>query len=198
MKKFALVSALGLMASLPAFAGQNQFHVAADLGRSAFGDDLNTACTRIAATSCKKSDTAYRFSAGYDFTKNFGVELGYGNYGKTTVTGATGSGSIQANAFQLVGTGTLPVMGNLSLTAKAGIAAIRSTGTATGALAAAPVLASSKVNKSNFVWGVGAEYALSPAVSLRAGFEDLGTIGNATTIGNYKLSDVSVGAVFKF
>jgi OOP family OmpA-OmpF porin len=207
MKKIALVSTLGLMVSLPVFAGEKQSYVAVDIGRSAFGDDANTPCVQVAGTvgaSCKQSDTAYRFSAGYGFTDNFGIEAGYGNYGKTSVTGTVGgaasTGSIKATAFQVVGTGAyaVPVVDKLSLTAKAGLASINAKGTATGGLVAGSVLAASSVRKTNFVWGIGAEYALTPTVALRADFEDLGTIGNATTIGTYKLTAFSVGAMYKF
>jgi OOP family OmpA-OmpF porin len=201
MKKVALASTLGLMISLPAMAVETPFYAAIDAGIASYGDDLNTACARVAGTagaSCKKTDTAYRFSAGYRFTDNFGVEAGYGNYGKTTVSNAVSTGSVQASAFQVAATAILPVYDKLSLTAKLGVASVSAKGTATGALAAAPVLASSNVRKTNFVWGVGAEYALTPTVSLRGGIEDLGTAGNASTIGSYKVTSVSAGAVFKF
>lgn len=193
MKKLALVSTLGLMVSAPAFAGP---YVAVDLGRSSFGDDFNTACTLVAGAACQKTDTAFRLSAGHNLTENFGAEVSYGNYGKTSVTGAAAAGTIKASAFQLVGVGRLPVMNKFTLTAKAGVALVNAKGTATGF--AAPVLASSSVNKTNLVWGIGAEYALTPSVSLRAGFEDLGTVGNATTFGSYKLTNVYAGAVFGF
>ncbi len=195
MKKIVLVSTLGLMLSAPAFAGP---YVAADLGRASFGDDLNTACARVAGASCKKTDTAFHLAVGHNLTDNFGFEVGYGDYGKTSVTSAAATGTIKATALQVVGTGRLPVADKFTLTAKAGAAFVNAKGTATGTLVAAPVLASSNVNKTNLVWGIGAEYALTPTVSLRAGFEDLGTVGNSTTIGSYKLTNVYAGAVFNF
>lgn len=193
MKKLALISALGLMVSAPVFAGP---YVAADLGRASFGDDLNTACAQIPGGSCKKTDTAFRLSVGHNLTDNFGVEVGYGDYGKTSVTSATQNATIKASALQVVGTGRLPVADKFTLTAKAGAAFVNAKGTATNF--AAPVLASSSVNKTNLVWGIGAEYALTPAVTLRAGFEDLGTVGNTTTAGSYKLTNIYAGAVFNF
>jgi accessory colonization factor AcfA len=194
MKKLALASAIGLMVSAPAFAGP---YVAVDLGRASFGDDLNTACTQIAgATSCKKTDTAFRLSVGHNLTDNFGVEVSYGDYGKTSAASATQNATVKASALQVVGTGRLPVTDKITLTAKAGAAFVNAKSTATGF--AAPVLASASVNKTNLVWGVGAEYALTPTVSLRGGIEDLGTVGNTTTAGSYKLTNVYAGAVFNF
>lgn len=200
-----MASILGVMVSAPVFAAENKPYVAFDIGRTAFGDDANTPCLRIAGTagaSCKKSATAYRLAAGYHFTRNFGVEAGYADFGKSRIAGTVGgvlsSGSIGATAFELVGTGALPVLDKLSLTAKAGVASINTKGTATGGLVGGTVLAASSVRKTNFVWGIGAEYALTPTVSLRGNFEDLGTVGNATMIGSHKLTVISGGAVFKF
>lgn len=199
MKKVLLSSLVGVLVSAPAFAGANQAYVALDAGQS----KIANACVGLPATmSCKETDTVYRIAGGYGFTNNFGAEVSYTDFGKATMAGTVGavtvSGSAGATAFQIVGTGALPLNDQFSLTAKVGLAAVSVKASATGALGPFVAAASASATNNNAVWGVGAEYAFTPSVSARLNYEDLGTVGNAATTGTAKLTSTTVGVVFKF
>lgn len=104
------------------------------------------------------------------------------------------SGSGGATAFQLVGTGALPLGNQFSLTAKAGLAAVSVDVSATALGITIPASA----NNNNFVWGIGAQFDVTPSIGIRVNYENLGTVGDNATTGTTKLSNVSAGVVFKF
>lgn len=198
MKKILLTSIIGVLASASASAGENQSYVAFDIGQSKIANFCNGA---PATVSCNKTDTAFRIAGGYAFSNNFGVEVSYSDYGKATVAGTVGAVAVSAKAaataIQIVGTGTLPLNDQFSLTAKAGFAFVNAKASATAILGPFSAAGSTTANNTNAVWGVGAEYAFTPKVSARLNYEDLGKVGNATT-GKGKLSSVTVGVVYKF
>lgn len=197
--KVLLVAAIGMLASAPVFAGEGQKYVALDVGQS----KASNTCNGIpAGVSCKDTATAYRIAGGYGFNKNFGVEVSYSDYGKAkasgTVLGVAVSADAGATAFQVVGTGELPLSEQFSLTAKLGVAAISEKVTATAAFGPFVAGMSATANNTNAVIGIGAEYAFTPAVSVRVNYEDLGTVGDAATTGTSKLTATTIGVAFKF
>src|SRR5262245_34656900 len=74
---------------------------------------INVDCP--AGASCDDTDTAFRIFGGYNFNRNFGVELGYADLGKVTF-GALGlSGDVKATVWDLLAVGTLPLSNNFSI-----------------------------------------------------------------------------------
>ena len=197
--KVLLAAAIGMLASAPAFAGEGQKYVALDVGQSKYSD----ACVGVpAGFSCKDTATAFRVAGGYGLSKNFGAEISYTDYGKSKASGTVGAvavtGDTGSTAFQLVGTGALPLGEQFSLTGKIGIAFVSTTATATAVFGPFSAAASISKNNTNGVWGVGAEYAFTPTISARLNYENLGTVGDAATTGTAKLSATTIGVVFKF
>jgi len=215
MKKFLIgFSLISAVAATPALAAEGQAYLAADVGQSTYGGDANTLCNAVAGVagvSCSKTDTAFRIGGGYAFTQNFGVEASYTDYGKASLTAAAAapgiaanaSASVKATALQIVGTGTLPLSDSFSLTAKAGLAAVTVDANANAALAIAgvgafAVASAASASNNNLVWGIGAQFDVTPSIGIRVNYEDLGNVGDSATVGKYKLSAISAGVVFKF
>lgn len=196
MKLKALAVGIALAAAAP-LAMAEGFYGAFDLGQSKVGGGCDPVAG-VVYTSCSDTDTSYRFAGGYNFSKNFGAEASYADYGKTTssgtVLGLAASGGGSATAFQLVGTGILPLGDQFALTAKAGLAAVSVDVNAV--VAGIPLAASA--NNNNFVWGIGAQFDLTKSVGIRVNYEDLGTVGDNATTGTNKLSNISAGVIFKF
>jgi len=88
----------------------------------------------------------------------------------------------------------LPLGNQFSLTAKAGLAAVNVDESVT----LLGFTASASANNTNFVWGIGAQFDVTPSIGIRVNYEDLGTVGDNATTGTGKLSNVSAGVVFKF
>lgn len=174
-----------------ALAADNSFYGALDLGQS----KAKGVCTGMpAGVSCDEKDTSYRLAGGYNFNKNFGAEISYTDYGNATASATGVSASVDATAFQIVGTGALPLGNQFSLTAKAGLASVDVGASAT----VLGLSATASASNTNFVWGIGAQYDVTPSIGIRVNYEDLGTVGDNATIGTAKLSNISAGVVFKF
>ena len=182
-----------------ALAAEDGFYGAVDIGQST-GHDVCDPFAGIAITSCDDKAISYRLGGGYNFNQNFGAEISYTDYGNQNLSGidlGTGipvSAKFEATAFQVVGTGTLPVGNQFSLTAKAGLAAVNldAKGTVLG------FSFSESANDTQFVWGLGAQFDATQNIGIRVNYENLGTVGKASTTGTSKLSNISAGLVFKF
>ena len=117
------------------------------------------------------SKASVKIYGGFQFTPNLGLEAQYSDFGKRDITNAgVGVGSYKANQFSIAGTGTLPLNAGFSLLGKLGVSA----NTAKGSNA---LVGSNKA--TSLMFGLGAAYNLSPAMSVRAEYEDFGKIGKA-------------------
>jgi OOP family OmpA-OmpF porin len=98
---------------------ENGFSIGVDYGRT----EAKKYCDNI--TNCESTDKGPKIEIGYDFNKNFGVELGYTSFG--TVFDADdeeGSASItqKSNAITLSLLGTVPVVDWFSVYGRIGYA----------------------------------------------------------------------------
>lgn len=198
MKKSAKFFAAALFfgaAVSPAVA--DDFYGAIDIGQTKATD----ACTGLPAgwTGCKDTATIYRIAGGYQFTPMWGAEVSYGDYGK----GDLGSGTVSSfpvtenwklSGFQFSGTGTFPLGDAFALIGKIGLARSDVTITAAALGNSASVSATS----TKLAFGIGAEYSFTKSVAVRAQYENLGTVGDASTTGTAKVSLLSAGVVYKF
>ncbi|BBI98522.1 hypothetical protein FGKAn22_02150 [Ferrigenium kumadai] len=196
MKKIAAALLLSTAVAAPAFAADSAFYAAFDIGQS----NAKDACNGIpAGVSCKKTDTAVRLAGGYQFTPIWGAEISYADLGKARasglILGIPVSVDSKSNSVQLAATGTFPISGGFSILGKLGIARteVKTSGSVLGI-----VVASAKATSTKAAYGIGAQYDFTKNVSVRAQYEDLGTVGDANTTGASKLTLVSAGLVFKF
>lgn len=137
-----------------------------------------------------------RLYFGYDFTKNWGAELGYVYFGsKTTVKNnakTTTYGDIRTQIIDLVGVGTIPIVDTFDIYGKAGVAYMMSKGIRNAKDSDGAYLGSDdKQNNLAAVLGIGADYYFTPDLwmdlswtTYMAGkkFGDNGTV----PVGNYQ------------
>ncbi|HEY6094031.1 MAG TPA: outer membrane beta-barrel protein [Gallionellaceae bacterium] len=158
---------------------------AADVGQSAAAD----ACVNVgpagSRSGCKDTAGAFRLALGFQFVPMLGAEASYGYYGSASL-GAS-SGDWKASGLQVSGIGNVPLGDGFFLTAKLGIAATRLELSAVN----------SSVTSTNLAFGIGARYDFTRDVAVRAQYENLGDVGDATT-GTTRLTLVSAGIVLKF
>lgn len=182
--KVLLIAAVLGAAAPPALA--QSFYGAVDIGQSKAAD----VCTGVTGMSgCTDTSAVFRVAGGYQFVPMMGAEISYGYYGKQSLgaVGPVSAGDWKASGFELAGVGTFPVGGGFSLTAKAGIAPTTLQLTGTGR----------STTTTNLAWGVGARYDFNRDVAVRAQYESLGTVGDATT-GKTKLTLMTVGVIVRF
>jgi len=178
MKKKLLAVALLSALSAPVFAEDAGFYIGLDY--------IQLALNPAAAT---QPSGGYRIDGGYNFNKNWGVEIGY--FGSGNGSDAAGK-SITPNSTYLAGVGTYPVNDMFDIFAKVGAAMNQLTGDSTTGCTVCGV-------QTGVMAGVGADYNVNKNVGVRLQYESLGNMdgtaaGSTQTTG----SDVALGVLFRF
>jgi OOP family OmpA-OmpF porin len=125
----------------------------------------------------KTTATGFKLYGGYDFTPNWGVEVGYNDLGRNySLKGSSGatpwsSGGGHAHSWYAAGIGTLPLSRGFSIFAKLGLTANRISDGWT------MTAAGSKMNVGfqsviEPIYGAGASYAFNKNWAARLEYED--------------------------
>lgn len=121
---------------------------------------------------CDKTDIGFKLYGGYMFTPNFGVEAGYGAFGKTKIGVAVGSttanAELKSSGWHGFLTAQYPVE-NWALFGKIGFAYLDNEVTVT-----VPGFGSASESDSSteFAWGLGATYMFNKNLGLRGEYEN--------------------------
>jgi OmpA-OmpF porin, OOP family len=158
------------------------FYVGGAIGGSTTDVDAGSlAAVGFTTRSTDDSDFSWNLSAGYKFTQNWAVELGYvdlGTFGASgTFGGAPASVSADVTGWTVSAVGTLPLNDMFSLYGKLGFIRSKSKGSAS----VAGALGSATSNETDFTVGIGARYNFNRNVSLfvEANHYELGDNGDA-------------------
>ena len=158
-------------------------------------ENINTALIGQQDTS----DTGYKVFGGYQFNPYLAAEIQYYNLGKYHYTDSVkgGQATVKTHGFALSAVGSLPIMQDLSLLGKVGVARQTYSGEATSGTSQL----SRKASKANLVLGVGAEYQINTGLRLRAEYEYFG-VPTVLSSGNQSIklrTDLlSVGLRYQF
>jgi OOP family OmpA-OmpF porin len=128
--------------------------------------------------SDKSSDTAYKIYGGYQFTPNWGVEVGYNDLGnKYSFTGALAgtpyNGTYKMDNVYVAATGTLPLQGGFSLLGKLGVSANKASG---GVCVGSICESLGSDNKTDVMVGIGAQYKFMNNWAARLEYENYGKV----------------------
>lgn len=135
-----------------------------------------------------KRDTVYNIYAGNYFNKNFGLELGYTNFGKIARAG----GSTKAQGVNLSLVGSFPLTTSFNLLGKVGTTYSRTDVTSS------PFSGVASGNESGFgiSYGIGAEYAFNPKLSAVLQYDEHNMKFAGT--GRERISATTVGLRYRF
>jgi OOP family OmpA-OmpF porin len=179
------VIAVGVCFSAGAFAqmrdpGTSGAYAGASIGQSKF-----RAGCQAAFTSCDDKDTAWRLFGGYQLNRNLGAELGYADFGKAEGSSALGRSSVDANAWDLVGIGSLPIIDRLSAYGKLGVyhGTLKAGGT--------------DHSNNDLTFGLGAQYDLLRNVGLRTEWQRYKDMGGGD-FGKTDVDVLNVGVLYRF
>ena len=161
----------------------------------------------LATTSIDDDDNdfAFKLFGGHKFNRNFAVEGGYFNLGKFGFTAHTSpAGTLEGSAkFQganVDAVGILPLGGNFSAFARAGLTYVQTKDSFKGTGAVAVSDPSPKKNSANYKFGLGAQYDFTPSLGLRADWENYrvkDAVGNSGNINTFMLGLVYLFGVEK-
>lgn len=182
MKKMLLVAASLL--AIPFAAQAQSSYVGLGAGQAKYKLD-DSEFTNV---SRDEKDSAYKIFGGYQFTKNWGLEVGYADLGKLrnvyNVSGVNVTLDGKSHVFYVAGTGTLPVGDNFSLFAKLGATRAHTSATAS----AAGLTLNESGNKGSYVAGIGAEYSFTKNVGLAFEYEDFNKVADDAKANMWSLS----------
>ncbi len=161
LKKNILAVAIivsGLALSAGAFA---QSYIGATAGSARADIDC------AGASSCKKSDTAFKVFGGYDISPMFAVEAGFFSLGTASASYSGASGKFEARGIEVSGLIKTPAMKGFIGYGKLGVAAIKAETTVK--VGADSGLLSKNSNQA--VYGFGLMYQLNNDIRLRTEIE---------------------------
>lgn len=152
-------------------------------------------------------DVGYRNFGGYRFTRNWGVELGYSDLGRSGGLADPGLAAAvrlgQPSTWTLAGTGMLPlgnafsVQGRLGLSVLTPDASLASAGAALGsAFQFTGIGAGSPRYRPSVLWGFGGQYDLNATVGLRLDYNNFGHLSE--DLGGARSDLWSINAVVRF
>lgn len=151
--------------------------------------------------SDRDKNTGYKVFGGYQLNQNFAVEGGYfdlGKFGYTASTTPTGtlSGNMRVTGLNLDLVGSLPLAERFSAFGRVGVnyARTRDNFSSTGAVGV--INANPSANGTNYKLGVGLQYALSDAWSVRGELERYRVKDGVGNRGHIDMA--SVGLVYRF
>lgn len=161
----ALCAALtGFSLAPAAFAADDEpgFTVGLDYGRT----EAKKYCDHI--TNCDNSDKGPRVEVGYEFNKNFGVELGYTSFG-TVFDSDEGAVSIRqkSNAITLSALGSLPVNEWFGVFGRLGYARYDTNNS--GEIEGVPIR---DENGNTPFWGAGVKFSLNEQFAIRVEYQN--------------------------
>jgi OmpA-OmpF porin, OOP family len=203
------LAVLGTLCAVPAFAQDDSYYyggIGVGQARARIDDKRiaeTLAGSGLATTAIAHDErhSAYKVFGGYQFNRNFGVELGYfhlGSFGfhATTTPAGTLDGDFRVQGANLGLVGTMPFTDNFSGLARIGVqyARTRAEINSTGAVTVTNPRPSDR--EANVKIGLGLQYAFSPGFMLRGEVERFrisDAVGNHPQVAMY-----SVSAVFPF
>lgn len=200
--RLATKTALAVLAVCAAPLVCAQWYVGGTVGSSNLGLK-NSDAAFAGATSSSKSETdvGYKALVGYQFNTNFALEGGYVNLGKGTITNASATGGLRSefksDGWTLMAVGLLPMRNDFSLLGKVGVYGgtnkVDSISTGTG-----PGSGSFSKTESNLAYGIGLQYAINKAMSLRVEAESFVDLRPGDSFEKRNVNLYSVGLIYRF
>jgi len=214
-RKSSILAAAALAALLAAgqAAAQNSgWYIGAGLGATQAKFERGDFTGLAAGTySADESDSGARVFGGYRVAPNWAVEFGIAGLGSYRHRFSAGTGTAvyryDASAATVAMAAQLPLAGGVALNGRLGAAftttRLRSpstTGTITTNPPACPDLFFDDCasRKTNFFWGLGAQFDINPRWGIRLDYDNYGTVGEEFETGRAKIESWSANAVFRF
>lgn len=200
-----------LLSATGAVAQDAGWYLGGALGRSQIGVDTVQLDSEIRATgfatsstSADETNTSWKAFLGYQFSRNFALEGGYGDLGKfsirtvTTGPAATISNDIRAKAWFIDVVGSVPFSEQISVYGKLGLHRWNVETRAIAVSGGAATALSVSDEGANFKYGVGGRYDFTKNVGLRLEWERYTDVGDRNTTGRGDVDLFSLGLVIRF
>ena len=205
---FISLASLAAIASNCALADETGWYGGANIARSSATIDDARITSGLAAAgfttnsiSDRDRNTGYKVFGGYQINQNFAVEGGYFDLGKfgytaSTTPAGTLSGNMRVSGLSLDLVGSLPLFERFSAFGRVGVNYARTRDNFSGTGALGLINSNPSANGTNYKLGLGLQYALSEAWSVRGELERLRVKDGIGNRGDIDMA--SVGLVYRF
>lgn len=206
--KSKFILAMILAISVPdALASEQGFYAAFDGGLSRISGLCNIFPSGV---NCHDIGKVIRLTGGYQFSATWGVELAYvhlaevGAEGVITTISPSGSaisapysGLVRIRGPMLTGLATIPLGNGWSVITKGGSLRLTNLNVLVETPNGNGGFSHIGYTSLSLFWGIGAQYDFTNSYSVRAQYEDFGTLGNTAT-GKFAVKALTVGLAYKF
>lgn len=143
--------------------------------------------------TCKKKGSAYRFFGGWQFSRNFGVEVAYSDLGKASSSSSTLNETIKVRVSELTLVGSYPASERFSIYGKVGGYYAQTTADTTQSGV------STRVKESNggLTFAGGLQYFVTPSLALRGEGQNYMKVGGGR-LGDSDYVAYTVALLWKF
>ena len=183
------------------YGGANVGRTSATIDDARITSGLSAGGLRTNSISDRDRDTGYKVFGGYQINRNFAIEGGYFDLGKfgytaNTTPAGTLSGDMRVKGLNLDLVGSLPLSERFSAFGRVGLnyAQTKDNFSSTGAVRVTN--ANPSANGTNYKLGVGLQYALSDAWSVRGELERYRVKDGVGNRGHIDMA--SLGLVYRF
>lgn len=178
-------------------AGESKAH----LDNSGISQRIHGAGFTNNSLAVDEKGTGYKAFVGFPISPYWAVETGYFDLGRfgfnaTTTPAGTSSGSLRIKGLNLDMVGTLPISDKWSLLGRVGAAYAETNGTFNGTGAVAVTQPTTHKRETNYKYGIGTQYAFTPALTLRLEGERYRVNDSVGQRANVDL--ISLGLVYRF
>lgn len=162
--------------------------------------------------SVDDSDVAPRVFGGYRVAPNWAVEFGFAAFGRFKHRYAGGTGNAvyhyDASALTVGMNANLPLAGGVSLNGRLGAAFTAANlrlASESGTITTNPPVCENSwwyddctSTKTNFFWGLGAQFDLNPRWGIRLDYDNYGEVGEQFETGRADIEQWSLNVLFRF
>jgi OmpA-OmpF porin, OOP family len=139
--------------------------------------------------ACDDKDTGGKILGGYQFSRNFDLELAYADLGQAKGTSLTGTTTLGTKGFEAAGVGMLPLGGGFSVLARGGLFSWK-------AELKGPT-GSADASGTDLTYGVGAKFDFNRDFSVRAEWQRYKDIGDPNTTGQGNVDFIGASLVYR-
>jgi OOP family OmpA-OmpF porin len=190
MKKLFAAIAISMVGTA-AMAQDTGWYVGGAFGQS----KAKGFCDELAGlnVTCDDSDVAIKGIGGYQFSRNFALEMGLTTGGSAEVRGSGGRLAVDFAVLEGTAVGILPLSDKFSFFGKLGIY----TSAVEWELRTTTLNDEQKKTNSDFTYGIGVSFAVTPKLVLRGEYQRYNDV-DAGDIGKGNVDIMSLGMVYRF
>ena len=199
---FAAICSTSVMAQAPGFyVGGSLGSTRANFNNDAINNSFTSGGSIVTSSSVDNTSTGGKVFGGYQLNPNFAIEGGVFDLGRFNYSGNTSSGNYfgrsRVHGLNLDLVGTLPLSDRFSVLGRVGAAYARTADDILGSGVVSPLINSNrKTNSTNVKYGVGLQYAITDALSLRAELERYRVSDPIRNRNNIDMA--SLGLIYRF